>query len=319
MTAAAAPAPSSPPPPDSTRGRRKWVGHGMSNRWIYGGTSWGCTHLPLPVLHGMSLVGNEIALALMKRTRAAVAENLRIALDLPEREARRLARRQFHSYGYNVIDLFRIRGGGTVPPVTTYERDAETIGKLLGDGRGCLIVTGHVGNWEMGSMSLRAHGIRSAVVGQPELDPNVHAIRLEVRSRLGVETIDIGSSMATAFRVRDAISRGLAVAMVADRAYLEDQVTVPFFGRPTPFLRSPALLARFCDCPILPSFFLRNDDGSYRSHFGEPIRSDPSLSPEEDATRILTAIAAVVERAIREAPDQWYNFYPYWTTPLGSH
>jgi len=90
-------------------------------------------------------------------------------------------------------------------------------------------------------------------VGQPELDPNVQEMRLKLRARLGVESIDIGSSMGTAFKVRAAVDRGRAVALLVDRAYPEDRVFVPFFGRPTPFLRSPALLARFCGCPILPA------------------------------------------------------------------
>ena len=77
--------------------------------------------------------------------------------------------------------------------------------------------------------------------------------------------------MATAFKVRAAVDRGRAVALLVDRAYPEDQVVVPFFGRPTPFLRSPALLARFCGCEILPGFFLRNPDGSYFNVWGEPL------------------------------------------------
>src|SRR6185436_18699529 len=136
------------------------------------------------------------------------------------------------------------------------------------------IVSAHVGNWEMGAISLRRHGVPAAFVGQPELDPEVQAVRQRIRARLGVEFITIGDTMTTALRVREAIDRGLAVALVADRAYADDAIEVPFFGRPTPFLRSPALLARFCGCPLLPGFFLRNADGTYRSVFGQPLVAD---------------------------------------------
>ena len=118
--------------------------------------------------------------------------------------------------------------------------------------------------------------------------------------------------MATAFRVRSAVEGGRAVALLVDRAYPEDQVLVPFFGRPTPFLRSPALLARFCGCTILPGFLLRNGDGSYFNIWSEPLRADPALSPDDDAVRIMTRVASDLESVIRRHPSQWFNFYRFW-------
>jgi KDO2-lipid IV(A) lauroyltransferase len=167
----------------------------------------------------------------------------------------------------------------------------------------------------MGAVTLRRHRLTPAVVGQPELDPDVHEMRRALRERLGVESIDIGSSMGTAFKVRKAVDGGRAVALLVDRAYAEDSVIVPFFGRPTPFLRSPALLARFADCPILPGFFLRNPDGTYRNVWGPPLRHDPRLSAEEDAPRIMGEVAAALEGVVRRHPNQWFNFYRFWNTP----
>jgi len=205
-----------------------------------------------------------------------------------------------------------MRSEAFIPRITSLEEDARVLAGVRAGGRGFLLVTGHVGNWEMGAVTLKAHGLTAAVVGQPELDPNVQEMRLKLRARLGVESIDIGSSMGTAFKVRAAVDRGRAVALLVDRAYPEDRVFVPFFGRPTPFLRSPALLARFCGCPILPGFFLRAADGSYFNVWGEPLRSNASLSPEEDATRLMTRVAADLEKVVRAHPTQWFNFYRFW-------
>jgi lauroyl/myristoyl acyltransferase len=137
-------------------------------------------------------------------------------------------------------------------------------------------------------------------------------MRQALRDRVGVESIDIGTSMATAFKVRAAVDRGRAVALLVDRAYPEDRVEVPFFGRPTPFLRSPALLARFCACPILPGFFLRRPNGAYYNVWGELLDADTKLSPEEDAVRLMTRVAADLEAVIRAHPMQWFNFYRFW-------
>jgi lauroyl/myristoyl acyltransferase len=301
--------------PSESRQRRKWVAHGLSNTVVYGLLHVG-TRLPRPILSALSTLSNAIALRILRRTRRDVARNFETALGVPPEIADRLARRQFHEYGRQVVDLWRCRSGRPelTPRFSTLDRDAELLRPLVSGGRGLLLVSAHVGNFEMGAAALRALGIPAAVLGQPELDPAVHRMRLEVRSRLGVESIDTGSSLATALRVRDAIERGLIVALAADRAFAEDSVRVPFFGRETPFLRSPALLARVCGAPILPAFFLRNPDGSYRGVFGTLLSSDASAPVEEDARRLMASVAADVEAVVRQAPEQWFNFFDYFGT-----
>jgi KDO2-lipid IV(A) lauroyltransferase len=288
------------------------VSHGLSNAVVYGGLHYGARWLPMAVLNGINLVGNSIAIATLRKTQEGIRENYRIALGSSVREAARLTRRLFFDYGRATIDVWRLRSEAFVPRITTFETDAAALTRSRRNGRGFLLVTGHVGNWEMGAVTLRRHDLTPAVVGQPELDPNVQEMRLQLRTRLGVESIDIGSSMATAFKVRAAVDRGRAVALLVDRAYPEDQVIVPFFGKPTPFLRSPALLARFCGCDVLPGFFLRGRDGSYFNVWGEPLQADPTLSPEEDAQRIMTRVAADLEKVVRAHPTQWFNFYGFW-------
>jgi KDO2-lipid IV(A) lauroyltransferase len=266
----------------------------------------------MSVLNAINLVGNGLAVTLLARTKAGIRDNFRTALGVSETEAEKLARRQFFEYGRHTIDVWKLRSETLVPRVTTLAEDARVLDRVRRGGRGFLLVTGHVGNWEMGAVTLRAHNLVPAVVGQPELDANVQEMRQQLRERLGVESIDIGYTMATAFRVRQAVGNGRAVALLVDRAYPEDEVIVPFFGRPTPFLRSPALLARFCGCEILPGFFLRHADGSYFNIWGEPLSSDASLSPDEDAARVMTRVAADLERVIRLHPTQWFNFYKFW-------
>ncbi len=300
------------------RGRRKWVRHNLSNAIVYGGLFHGAARLPMPVLLAINAIGNSIAVATLRSTVSDIADNFEKALGVSPREARRLARAQFFSYGRTTIDVWRCRSGRAelFPPIASREEDRARLFAARGDGgRGFLLVSAHVGNWEMGAVALRSHGLVPAVLGQPELDLDVQRMRRTIREQLGVESIDVGRSMTTALRVRGAIERGAVVALVADRAYEDDHVTVGLFGRPTRFLRSPALLARFCDCPILPGVFVRNPDGSYRSLWGSLLWADPAADPDDDARRLMGEVAGFVERAVRETPTQWYNFYRYWGEP----
>ena len=294
------------------RARHKWVSHGLSNAVVYGGLHYGARWLPMPVLNTISVVGNSLAVTFMKKTLDGIEETYRLALGVPRKEARRLARGLFFDYGRATIDTWRLRSAAFTPKIRTVATDPDILNRCRKKGRGFLLVTGHVGNWEMGAVTLRVHGLTPAVLGQPELDPRVQEMRLALRERMGVESIDIGSSMITGIRVRNSIEAGRVVALLVDRAYPEDKITVPYFGRPTPFLRSPALLARFCDCEILPGFFVRNRDGTYSNEWGEPLAPDPALTPDADAARIMGTVAAQLERVVRRHPTQWFNFYEYW-------
>src|SRR6185436_7267331 len=86
------------------RARQKWVSHGLSNRVVYGGLHYGARWLPLPVLNGINLFGNSLAVTFMRRTQDGIRENFRLALDAPREEAARLARRLFFEYGRSTID-----------------------------------------------------------------------------------------------------------------------------------------------------------------------------------------------------------------------
>ena len=302
----------SPPAP---RGRKKWVSHGLSNRIVYGGLHYGARWLLMAALNTINLVGNSLAVTFLTRTKAGMRDNFVNALGVSDAKARELSRKQFFEYGRHTIDIWRLRSEAFVPRITTFDEDAHVLTRVREGGKGFLLVTGHVGNWEMGAVTLRQHDLVPAVVGQAELDANVQEMRQQLRERLGVESIDIGTSMATAFKVRAAVDRGRAVALLVDRAYPEDRVMVPFFGRPTPFLRSPALLARFCGCEILPGFFLRHLDRSYFNVWGAPLRADPGLSADEDAVRIMARVASDLEGVVRRYPTQWFNFYRFWDGP----
>ena len=300
------------PAAKAPRARKKWVSHGLSNRIVYGGLHYGAHWLPMAVLNAINLVGNSLAVTFLAKTKAGMRDNFVKAMGVPQAEAALLTRRVFFEYGRQTIDAWRLRSEAFTPRIDTFGQDARVLAASRKNGRGFLLVTGHVGNWEMGAVTLRGHDLTPAVVGQPELSARVHEMRTELRERLGVESIDIGTSMATAFKVRAAVDAGRAVALLVDRAYAEDQVIVPFFGRPTPFLRSPALLARFCDCDVLPGFFLRKPDGAYFNLWGQPLAADRAAAPEEDAVRIMTRVAADLEAVIRAHPTQWFNFYRFW-------
>jgi KDO2-lipid IV(A) lauroyltransferase len=178
-----------------------------------------------------------------------------------------------------------------------------------------VIVGGHFGNWELGGVALRLlHGYPLTVVGKPEASPVVGEIRRHMRESLGIETLEIGQMLETALQIRRLLAANGIVAMLLDRHIGRDRVDVTFFGRPTAFLRTPAMIGYLSGAPLLPAFMIRQPDDRFVGELGEAIIVD-SKKPTELAVQEATQrFATQLEARIRAHPHLWYQFYPYWRT-----
>src|SRR5437867_10908356 len=129
-----------------SRGRKKWVSHGLSNRIVYGGLHYGARWLPMAILKTISTVGNSIAVTVLRSTLRGMAENFERARIASDGDASRFARKVFFEYGRATIDVWRLRSEAFTPPITTVEDDARVLAGSRRGGRGLLLVAGHVGN-----------------------------------------------------------------------------------------------------------------------------------------------------------------------------
>ena len=122
--------------PAAARARKKWVSHGLSNAIVYGGLHYGARWLPMSVLNGINLVGNSLAIALLRETQRGIRENFRIALGAEPRGAARLARALFFEYGRHTIDVWRLRSEAFVPRITTFAGGRAGLSRPAGAGDG---------------------------------------------------------------------------------------------------------------------------------------------------------------------------------------
>ena len=103
---------------------------------------------------------------------------------------------------------------------------------------------------------------------------------------------------------------------MADREDSSRTIEVNFFGRRTNFPAGIAYLALASGAPIVPVFVVLRNSGKYQGIIEKPIRFDNCNASMRDAVIKIGVqeMASVFERYIREYPDQWYNFYPYWSS-----
>lgn len=230
---------------------------------------------------------------------------------LPPSEVRRIARGAFEHLGRVAVETALLSRLGRDDVLALFEevRGWERIRSILDRGKGLILVTGHLGNWELGGAWLAARGVPLDVVTRRMGNPLFDAYLGRTRARLGM----------TVVRDRDAVRRtpralraGGAVAFLTDQAGLHLASTfVPFFGRPAKTPRGPAVFALRLGVPVVFGVALRRPSGRYRMTF-EEIPVSESGDRERDVDQLVASYTTTLERWVREAPEQYFWHHRRW-------
>lgn len=175
---------------------------------------------------------------------------------------------------------------------------------------GVIVLTGHIGNWEVGAMAIRQMGWPSTALALPHADPKINAFFNRKRTHFGAEVIQTGPS---AFRqCAAALRRGTVLGLVGDRDFGGTGVRLPFFGHPVRMPRGPALLSLLTGAPILPVVVAREGPWRLRFVLGETIYPPREGRADDAVVRNLTAAyARFLEHGIRTYPTQWLMLQPF--------
>jgi len=182
-------------------------------------------------------------------------------------------------------------------------------------GKGVLLLTAHLGNWEIGGLMLAEVRQPIHVVLVPDIFPGVERARRRLHRQSGVVEIRIDRSALPTLSVMRALSDNAIVGMQGDRDFNNTGVAVPFFGREAFFPRGPLRVAMATGARVLPAFIVRVADGRYRVIVEEPLAIESAGDRDAALRRNLERYVAILERYVRQYPEQWYCFYPFWDDP----
>ena len=183
------------------------------------------------------------------------------------------------------------------------------------EGRGVILVTGHLGNWEVGGGAFTSRGISLDAIAKGMANKAIGDAIAGVRERLGIGLIHMDE---VAREVPRSLLRGRVVAILADQHAHKGGILVSFFGREASTTRAPALFAIRTGAPIFLGIALR--DPGWRQRYTVSLeRIDFQSSGEVDADiRGLTAAhSAALERAVRLAPEQYFWQHRRWKSAPG--
>lgn len=246
-----------------------------------------------------------------RRGRRAVMANLRQVFafrgEQPGRRQLRLAaRRTFQNFAKYLVDFFRFsRLTETEIRELLEIEHGENLEQAKADGKGVILITGHLGNWELGGAVLASMGHRINAVALRHPSAKVNDFFQRHRRQRGVKIVPLGHAVS---ELINALRRQECVGLLADRDYSRHNDFVPLCGVPACLPRGPAWLAEQTGAPIVPVFVLRQDDDTFLLRVGEPLRANVGGSRKDLQRRIC----GVLETAIGGNPSQWFMFERVW-------
>ena len=202
---------------------------------------------------------------------------------------------------------------GPRPRTLSFEEPPDDpIGSALAEGRGVILVTCHFGNWEVAARTLARYTRPLNLVMAREANETTADYVRQACEQAGIRVLLSDRSVYGPFDMLRALRRNEIVALQLDRPLGGDGArAVEFFGAPAFFQTGALRLARLAGAPVLPVFVVRLAPRRYRIVLGSKRRVARAASLEE-MDGILAGIVSEFEALVRQYPEQWFQFAPFW-------
>lgn len=187
--------------------------------------------------------------------------------------------------------------------------DCGKIKEHMASGNGVVILTAHLGNWELLGARLIAEGFQLTVIGKDQHDKWINRLMIYLRESTGVKNVPKGKGVFKP--IIEALRRNELVGLLADQNAGSDGYIVEFFGKPSSTFTGPTVFAAKNGAAILPVFSVRQKDNSHKVVFFEPILTSVTAS-EEDIKKYTKEYTKRIEEIVREYPEQWLWLHKRW-------
>jgi KDO2-lipid IV(A) lauroyltransferase len=249
----------------------------------------------------------------MRRYRVVALKNLRRAFGEEWDEARIewVARESFRQMGMTVVEFFLRQPRLTPEDV---DREVRFVGQeyceeAVARGNGVILVSAHYGNWEIMGARLARSGYRLSAISRTADDPGLEKMIEEIRLRGGGRPIPRRQAARQGLAV---LRRNEILGVLLDQNTLEGGIFVPFFGHPASTATGPAVFALKTGAALLPTFSIREPDGSHTVKAWPPIYPQPTGDRARDIYGLTAEVTRIIELQIRERPELWVWLHNRW-------
>ena len=302
----------------ASRRRRRSPARNRAELWLYRAAIQTLGRLPRSASASLGGAAALAYLALASRRRRVLVGNLRAAFpEKTPREIARLARDSVRSFGAAVMDFLAIaRAEEAEIRGRVFVRGVEHYDSARALGRGVILMSAHLGGWELGPILGGILGRPVVPLVRPLDNPLLERELTRLRTRFGNRLI---TKRAAAKDVLKALRANEGVAILIDQNVLASEaVFVPFFGRLAATSPAVALFQRKTGAPVVPVFVWPEPGGRYRVELEPAIPADEvfdgQLGRDEAVLHATARYTSVTEAAIRRDPAAWLWMHDRWRT-----
>ncbi len=269
-------------------------------------------HLPAGIARRLGGGLGSFMRHLSPRHYRIVLTNLRLAFgeEKDERELRRIADACYRHLGKCLMEFIRLpaMSAEEIKRVTDYE-GREYLDEALSRGKGVILLTAHLGNWEMVGARIAADEYPLTVIARAQRDDRLTAYIRETRRHAGMRVVHREESVRASLR---ALRNNELVGILLDQNAGDDGIFVEFFGRLASTAPGAAAFALRTGAAVVPTFGRRNPDDSHTIIFKPACPLIRTGDLKHDIAANTAHYTKVIEAQIRAQPEQWFWLHKRW-------
>ncbi len=287
----------------------------MGNYYLYMFAYHALRFLPPRVSYAMARVLADCQYLFSKTDRRIVEENLKAILQTDD-VAPAKVRQVFRNFARYLADFFMQtkRIDDNYMKAHMHLVNSEYLNEVLKEGKGAILVSAHMGNWEMGGAIMSKLGYPMSIVALPHRDPRVNQFFNDQREFFGTQVIPTTTAIR---RCLEHLKQNRFVGLLAERDFTQHGIVMDFLGRPTLIPKGAALFSIKSGAPILACFFLRQENDDFQIVFHKPVYPPAVTGKVTDAqlVEVIKPYLRPIEEEIRRDPSQWLMFREFWVRP----
>ena len=246
------------------------------------------------------------------RHRRIVRRNLKFTHpQWPEEHIRKLTLRIFQNMGITVLEICQMTCFSKEDILQKVSiRGKENLLNTIKSPKGVIMISAHIGNWEMCHLFLSSYLQKSQVVVAQNQPYIIERIIHKLRTSTGNTIISKKGAMIKLVRT---LRKGKMIGLLIDQGTSRGEgVDVTFFGRNTYATHAASLLAARYNCPVLPVYCIRESDAELTVVVEPPLKLHKTDDVRSDLRTNTQIMTDSVEKMVSLYPEQWLWFHKRW-------